>query len=329
MKTLPRCIALAATFAGSAVMAQVPSTGTGPTWPSKPIRLVIGFPAGGATDIVARSFSQKLSEFLGQPVIIDNRPGAGGVPATEHVAKSPPDGYSLLLGTIGGLAVAMSLIPNRGYDTLRDLAPVTQPVTYTTVLVVHPSLPPRSVKELLAFARARPGMLNHASSGNGTITHLAAELFKYMGHVNMVHIPYKGNSPAMTALLSGEVHLNFENSLLVLPHVKSGRVRALGITGAQRSRSVPDLPTISEAGLPGYEATGWSAFVVPAAVPKDIITRLATEINRALRLPEVVERLSSQGAEPLGGTPEQLGTFMRTEIDKWATLVKASNMKAD
>ena len=172
-------------------------------------------------------------------------------------------------------------------------------------------------------------MLNHASSGNGTITHLAAELFKYMGHVNMVHIPYKGNAPAMTALLSGEVHLNFENSLLVLPHVKSGKVRALGVTGAQRSRSLPELPTISEAGLPGYAATGWSAFVVPAAVPKDIVTRLATEINRALRLPEVVERLSSQGAEPLGGTPEQLGTFMRIEIDKWATLVKASNMKAD
>lgn len=329
MKTLLRCIALAAAFASSAVMAQVPATGTGPAWPSKPIRLVIGFPPGGATDIVARTFSQKLAEFLGQPLIIDNRPGAGGVPATEHVAKSPPDGYTLLLGTISGLAVAMSLIPNRGYDTLRDLAPVTQPVTYTTILVVHPSLPPRSVKELLAFARAKPGMLNHASSGNGTITHLAAELFKYMGQVNMVHIPYKGNAPAMTALLSGEVHLNFENSLLVLPHVKSGKVRALGVTGAQRSRSVPELPTISEAGLPGYAATGWSAFVVPAAVPKDIVTRLATEINRALRLPEVIERLSSQGAEPLGGTPEQLGAFMRAEIDKWATLVKAANMKAD
>jgi tripartite-type tricarboxylate transporter receptor subunit TctC len=329
MKTLPRCIALAAAFAGSAVMAQAPSTGTAPAWPSKPIRLVVGFPPGGATDIVARTFSQKLAEFLGQPLIIDNRPGAGGVPATEHVAKTPPDGYTLLLGTIGGLAVAMSLIPNRGYDTLRDFAPVTQPVSYTTILVVHPSLPPTSVKELLAFARTRPGMLNHASSGNGTITHLAAELFKYMGHVNMVHVPYKGNAPAMTALLSGEVHLNFENSLLVLPHVKSGKVRALGVTGAQRSRSVPELPTISEAGLPGYAATGWNAFVVPAAVPKDIVTRLATEINRALRLPEVVERLSSQGAEPLGGTPEQLGAFMRVEIDKWAILVKAANMKAD
>jgi tripartite-type tricarboxylate transporter receptor subunit TctC len=322
-------MALAAALASSAVVAQVPGTGTGPTWPSKPVRMVIGFPPGGATDIVARTISQKLAEFLGQPVIIDNRPGASGVTATEHVAKSAPDGYTLLLGTIGGLAVAMSLFPNRGYDTLRDLAPVTQPVTFTTILVVHPSLPARSVKELLALARARPGMLNHASSGAGTITHLAAELFKYMGHVNMVHIPYKGNAPAMTALLSGEVHMNFENSLLVLPHIKSGKVRALGVTSAQRSRSVPELLTIGESGLPGYQATGWNAFVVPAAVPKNIVARLASEINRALRLPEVVERLSSQGAEPLGGTPEQLGAFMRVEIDKWAILVKAANMKAD
>ena len=327
MKTLTRCLAFAAAFAAGTVMAQVPATGS--IWPAKPIRMVIGFPPGGATDIVARTISQKFAEFLGQSIVIDNRPGAGGVPATEHVAKSPPDGYTLLLGTISGLAVAMSLVPNRGYDTLRDLAPVTQPVTFTSILVVHPSLPPKSVKELLAFARARPGMLNHASSGNGTITHLAAELFKHMGRVNMVHVPYKGNAPAMTALLSGEVHMNFENSLLVLPHIKSGKVRALGVTGARRSRSLPDLPTISEAGLPGYEATGWNAFVVPAAVPKDVIARLATEINRALRLPEVVERLSSQGAEPVGGTPEQLGAFMRSEIDKWGMLVKAAKMKVD
>lgn len=326
---LPRCIALAVVFASSAVTAQVPSTGTGPTWPSKPIRVVVGFPPGGATDIVARTIGQKLAEFLGQPIIIDNRAGAGGVTATEHVAKSPPDGYTLLLGTISGLAVAMSLLPNRGYDTLRDLAPVTQPITATNILVVHPSLPAKSVKELLALARAKPGALNYASAGGGTIGHLAAELFKYMGHVNMVHIPYKGNAPALTALLSGEVHMNFENSLVVLPHIKSGKVRALGVTGVQRSRSLPELPTIGEAGLPGYEATGWNAFVVPVAVPKDIVARLATEINRALWLPEVVERLSGQGAEPFGGTPEQLGTFMRSEIDKWGKLVKVANMKVD
>jgi tripartite-type tricarboxylate transporter receptor subunit TctC len=310
-------------------MAQVPATGTGTAWPAKPIRIVVGFPAGGATDIVARTIGQKLAEFLGQSVIIDNRPGAGGVTAAEHVAKSPADGYTVLLSTISGLAVSMSLIPNRGYDTLRDFAPVTQPVTFTNILVVHPSLPPKSVKELLGFARARPGMLNYASSGNGTITHLSAELFKHLGHVNIVHIPYKGNAPALTALLSGEVHMNFENSLVVLPHVRSGKVRALGVTGARRSRSLPDVPTIGEAGLPGYEATGWNAFVVPAAVPKDIVSRLATEINRVLQLPEVVAQLSGQGAEPVGGTPEQLGAFMRAEIDKWAMLVKAAKMKAE
>ncbi len=327
MKTLTRCLAFATAFAGSTVMAQVPATGS--IWPAKPIRMVVGFPPGGATDIVARSMTQRLAEFLGQPIVVDNRPGASGVTAAEHVAKSAPDGYTVLLGTIGGLAVAMSLFPNRGYDTLRDLAPVTQAVAYTSVLVVHPSLPPKSVKELLAFARARPGMLNHATAGSGTITHLAAELFKYMGRVNIVHIPYKGNAPAMTALLSGEVHMNFENSLVVRPHILSGKVRALGVTGARRSRSLPDVPTIGEAGLPGYEATGWSAFVVPIAVPKDIVARLSAEINRALRLPEVVERLSSQGAEPVGGTPEQLGAFMRSEIDKWGMLVKAANMKVD
>lgn len=324
MKTLPVCLALASAIATGTVMAQAPAS-----WPSKPIRMVIGFPPGGATDIVARILSPKLGEFLGQPIVIDNRPGASGVTATEQFVKAPPDGYSILLGTIGGLGVAMSLRPNLGYNTLRDMAPITQPAAYTTILVVHPSLPVKSVKELLALARAKPGALNHASSGAGTITHLSAELFKYMGRIKMVHVPYKGNAPAMTALLSGEVHMNFENSLVVLPHIKSGRVRPLAVTGAQRSRSVPDLPTIAEAGLPGYAATGWSAFVVQAAVPKEIVARYSVEINRALRQPEVVERLSSQGAQPHGGTPEETAAFLRAEIDKWAKVIKATNMKAD
>jgi tripartite-type tricarboxylate transporter receptor subunit TctC len=329
LKILSRCLALATVFVSSVAMAQAPATGTGSTWPVKPIRVVVGFPPGGATDIVVRSITPKLAEYLGQPIVVDNRPGASGVTATEHVAKSRPDGYSVLLGTIGGLAVAMSLFPNVGYDTLRDLTPVTQAVSYTSVLVVHPSLPPRSVKELLAFARARPGMLNHASSGSGTITHLAAELFKYMAGVDIVHVPYKGNAPAMTALLSGEVHMNFENSLVVRPHIASGKVRALGVTGARRSQSLPDVPTIGEAGLPGYEATGWSAFVMPIGVPKDIVARLSVEINRALRQPDVIERLSGQGADPLGGSPEQLAVFMRSEINKWSRLVRATKMKPD
>lgn len=298
-------------------------------YPGKPVRLVVPFPAGGPTDIVGRTISQKLSESLGQPVIVDNRAGAGGVIGTEFVAKSPPDGYTILLGTIGGLAVAMSLYPNRGYDTLRDFQAVAQAVTVTNILVVHPSLPARTVKELLSLARARPGTLNYASSGSGTVTHLAGELLNTMAHVKIVHIPFKGGAPALTALMSGEVEMNFENSLIVVPHIKAGRVRAIAVTGAQRSKLMPDLPTIAEGGLPGYNASGWYGFVVPAAVPKEIVSRLANDFNRILRMPDVVERLSGQGAEPVINTPEQFTAFIRTEIDKWTRLVKTANMKAD
>ncbi len=298
-------------------------------YPGKPVRLVVPFPAGGPTDIVGRTVAQKLSEALAQPVIVDNRAGAGGVIGTEQVAKAPPDGYTVLLGTIGGLAVAMSLYPNRGYDTLRDFAPVTQAVTVTNILVAHPSLPVRNVRELLALARTKPGTLNYASSGSGTVTHLAGELLKTMARVNIVHIPFKGGAPALTALMSGEVEMSFENSLIVVPHIKAGKLHALAVTGAQRSRLMPELPTIAEGGLPGYNASGWYGFVVPVAVPKDIVARLAADITRVLRMPDVIERLSGQGAEPAGGTPEQFGGYIRTEIDKWTRLVKTANMKAD
>jgi tripartite-type tricarboxylate transporter receptor subunit TctC len=298
-------------------------------YPARPIRMVVPFPAGGPTDIVARTVSQKLSELLGQPVVIDNRGGAGGVIGTELVVKSPADGYTLLLGTISGLAVAMSLYPSRGYETLRDLAPITHGVTVTNIVVVHPSLPVRSVKELLALARAQPGTLNYASSGSGTITNLAGELFKSLARVNIVHVPFRGGAPALTALLSGEVSMSFENSLIVVPHIKSGKVRALAVTGAQRSRSVPELPTVAEAGLPGYSASGWYGFVAPAATPKEIVTRLSGEFNRILKQPDVIERLSGQGAEPVGGTPAEFAAFIQAEIDKWAKLVKSANMKAE
>jgi tripartite-type tricarboxylate transporter receptor subunit TctC len=321
MKTLTNALLLALVI--------ICSASASAQYPAKPIRLVVPFPAGGPTDIVARTVSQKLSDSLGQPVVIDNRGGAGGVIGTELVVKSPADGHTLLLGTISGLAVAMSLYPSRGYDTLRDLAPITHAVMVTNILVVHPSLPVRSVKELLALARAKPGTLNYASSGSGTITNLAGELFKSLARVDIVHVPFKGGAPALTALLSGEVSMNFENSLIVVPHIKSGKVRALAVTGAQRSRSVPDLPTIAEAGLPGYSASGWYGFVAPAATPRDIVTRLAGEFNRILKQPDVVERLSGQGAEPVGGTPEQFGAFIRDEINKWAKLVKSANMKAE
>jgi tripartite-type tricarboxylate transporter receptor subunit TctC len=318
-------LAIACTLAWTAASGQSHAQ----TYPVKPIRIVVGFPAGGPTDIVSRTLAPRMSEALGQPVVIENRAGAGGVIATEQITKAAPDGYTLLMGTIGGIAVAMSLIPNRGYDTLRDLAPITQAVTVTNLLVVHPTVPAKTVKELLAIARARPGRLNYASSGNGTVTHLAGELFKLMGKVDIVHVPFKGGAPALTALISGEVDMSYENSLVVMPHVKSGRVRALAVTGERRSQLLPDLPTISEAALPGYNASGWYGLFAPAGTPQAIIARLNAEAVKALRVPEVVKTLSSQGAEPVANSPEAFAAFVRSEIDKWANLVKVAKMKVD
>jgi tripartite-type tricarboxylate transporter receptor subunit TctC len=297
-------------------------------YPAKPVRLLVGFPAGGPTDIVSRILAPKLSEGLGQPIVVENRAGAGGVIATEQAAKSAPDGYTLLMGTIGGIAVAMSLNPNRGYDTLRDLTPITQAVTVTNLLVVHPTVPAKTVKELLAIARAKPGGLNYASSGNGTVTHLAGELLKLLGKVDIVHVPFKGGAPALTALISGEVDLSYENSLVVTPHVKAGKVRALGVTGAKRSKLMPELPTIGET-LPGYNASGWYGLFAPAATPKSAVARINAEAVKALRAPEVVRALSTQGAEPVGNSPEEFGAFVKSEIDKWANLVKVAKMKTD
>ena len=297
-------------------------------YPVRPIRLVVGFPAGGPTDIVARQLAPRMAEALGQQVIVDNRGGAGGMIATEQVAKAAPDGYTIIMGTIGGIAVAMSLNPSRGYDTLRDLAPITQSVTVTSILVTHPSVPAKNVRELLALARAQPGRLNYGSSGNGTITHLAGELLKYMGKVEITHVPYKGGAPALTALVSGEVDMTYENSLIITPHIRSGRVKALAVTAAKRSKLLPDLPTIAET-LPGYSASGWYGLLAPAATPKPVIARLHTEAVKALRAPDVVERLSSQGAEPVGNSPEEFTAFVRSEISKWANLVKVANMRSD
>jgi tripartite-type tricarboxylate transporter receptor subunit TctC len=297
-------------------------------FPAKPVRIIVPFPAGGPTDIVARAMAQKMTEGFGQTVLVENRPGAGGTLGSEAVARSPADGHTLLMGTIGGLAVAMSLLPNRGYDTLRDFAPITQAVNVTNILVTHPSVPVRSVKELLALARERPGKLNYASSGNGTVTHLAGELLKLMGKVDIVHVPYKGGAPALTALVGGETDMSYENALIIVPQIKAGKVRALAITGAKRSPLLPDLPTIGET-LPGYSASGWYGLVAPAATPRDALAKLNAAAVRALRAPDVAERLSSQGAEPVGGSAEEWGAFIRSEIEKWGKVVKAARMKPD
>jgi tripartite-type tricarboxylate transporter receptor subunit TctC len=310
------------------LLAFVPGAGAQTPYPAKPVRIIVPFPPGGPTDVVTRTIGPRLSEALGQPVIIDNRAGAGGMAGTEQASKAPADGYTLLMGTIGGLAVAMSLQPNRGYDTLRDLAPITQSVHVTNIMAVHPSVPARSVKDLLAIARAQPGKLNYGSSGPGTGPHLAGELLKLTAKVSIVHVPYKGSAPALTALMGGEVDINFENTLIVLPHLEAGRVRPLAVTGANRSRLLPDLPTIGET-IPGYSASGWYGLMAPAGTPRDILQRLNAEVVRILRMPDVIERLSGQGAEPAGGTREEFGAFLRAEIEKWARLVKAAGMRPD
>lgn len=309
-------------------LALVPASTRAQPFPVKPVRIVVPFPAGGPTDIVARAMAQKMTETFGQSVVVENRAGAGGALGTELVAKSPADGHGLLMGTIGGIAVAMSLLPNRGYDTLRDFAPVTQAVNVTNILVTHPSVPATSVKSLLALARSQPGKLNYASSGNGTVTHLAGELLKLMGRVSIVHVPYKGGAPALTALVSGETDMSFENALLIVPQIKAGKARPLAVTGARRSPLLPELPTIGET-LPGYSASGWYGLLAPAATPKDVLAKLHGAAVKALRSPDVVQRLSSQGAEPVASSPEEFSAFIRGEIEKWAKVVKAANMRAD
>jgi len=297
-------------------------------YPSKPIRLVVPFPPGGPTDVVSRLLAPKLAELLGQQIVVENRGGSGGMIGTEQVAKAVPDGYTIIMGTIGGLAVAKSLNPRLGYDTLRDLAPITQSVSVTSILIVHPSVPAKNVRELLAIAKSSPGKLNYASSGNGTVTHLAGELLKLRGKVSIVHVPYKGGAPALTAIMSGEVDMSYENSLIITPYIRSGRVRALAVTGATRSKLLPELPTIAET-LPGYNASGWYGLLAPAATPKPIIARLHVEAANALHSPDIVAKLASQGAEPVGNTPEEFTAFIRSEISKWANLVKAAKMRTD
>jgi len=298
-------------------------------YPIKPVRVIVPFPPGGPSDVTLRIISTRLSEVLGQQIIVDNRGGAGGATGTEAAAKSPPDGYTLLHGTIGGLAVAPTLNPKLGYNTLRDLAPLTQTVNVAYIVTLHPSVPAKSIKELIALARARPGKLNYGTSGAGTGPHLAGELLKMMAGIDIVHVPYKGSAPAQTALMSGEVDLTFENTLIVLPQVKAGRVRPIAATGLQRSKLMPHLPTVAESGVPGFSATGWYGLLAPVATPKDIVAKLNADITRVLRMPDIADRLNSMAAEPAPGTPEQFSAFIRTEIDKWAKVVKAANMKAE
>jgi tripartite-type tricarboxylate transporter receptor subunit TctC len=298
-------------------------------YPSKPIRFVVAFPPGGGTDIIARSVAQKLSERLAQQVVVDNRPGAGGNIGTDIVAKSAPDGYTLLMGSAGPLAINASLFKAMPFDPVRDLAPVTLAATTPNVLVVHPSLKAATLGDLIALARARPGEINFASSGYGTPAHLAGELFNSMAGVKLVHVPYKGAAPALADLLGGQVQLMFSTMPPALPHVKDGKLRALAVTSAKRSPAAPDLPTVDEAALPGFEANTWHGVVLPAGAQPAIVERLNREIVAILHLRDVVERLSAQGAEPVGSTPEEFAAYIKSETVKWAKVVRESGAKAE
>lgn len=298
-------------------------------YPSRTVRIVVGFPAGGPTDIVSRLMAQRLSERLGQTFVVDNRPGAGGVLATEQVVKSAPDGHTLLMGTIGGLTVSQHLLAKMPYETLRDLAPITQAVSNTNIMVLHPSLPVKSVKEFIALARARPDALTYASSGNGTITHLSGELFKLITKVRMTHVPYKGGAPALTALISGEVGLSFENALIVLPHIRAAKMRPIAVTGARRTQALPDVPTMQEAGVDDYQATGWYGLLAPIATPPDIVVRLHAESAQLLRTKEVTDKFAAMGSEAVGNTPAEFAAFIRAESEKWGKVVRAAGMKTD
>lgn len=298
-------------------------------YPTKPIRFVLGFSAGGSSDILARLLGQKLSEAVGQPVVIDNRPGAGGNIAGELVAKSAADGYALLLGNQGILATNVTLYPKLAFDPVKDFAPVVLLASQPNVLVVHPSLPVRSVKELIALARKTPGALNYASSGSGAATHLAGELFKNMTSTSMTHVPYKGAPQALTDVISGQVQLMFASVTSVKQQIEAGRLQALAITDTKRSQALPKLPTVAESGVPGYEARAWHAVVAPAGTPQAAISRLNSELNRIMQLADVREKLSREGAEIIGGTPAELGDYIRAEIPKWAKVIKASGARAE
>ena len=299
------------------------------TFPARPIRAIVGFVPGGATDILARQLGQKLTESLGQQVIVDNRPGGAGVIAAVMARDAPPDGHTLFFGTISTLATNVATSQKLSYDPLRDFAPITLTFSNPYFLVVHPGVAAGSVKEFIALARARPGQLNYASSGTGGGAHLAMELFRTMARLDMVHIPYKGSAQATGEVVAGHVQMTFSQPAVMLPHGKAGRLKVLGVTSLKPLNSWPDAPPVAEAGLPGFEASSWQGVLVPARTPRPIIDRLHREIVKALRSPEVERRLLAEGSEIGGGSPEAFAAYIRNEIAKWTRVVKEAGIKIE
>jgi tripartite-type tricarboxylate transporter receptor subunit TctC len=310
------------------IMTAAASIAWGQAYPVKPVRMIAASSPGSAVDIVARIVAQKLGEQLGQQVVVDNRAGAGGNLGAELAAKAAPDGYTLFMGTPAH-AINTGLYRKLNYDLIRDFAPVSQVTSGQYVVVVHPSLPVKSIKELIALARAKPGQLNYASAGSGNATHLAGELFASATRIKLVHVPYKGSGPALTDVVGGQVQLMFSNLTAALPQVKTGRIRALAVTGRTRTAAAPDLPTVIEAGVPGYSVTSWFGVLVPAATPRELVMKLNADLARTMSAPDVRDRLAADGAEPTTGTSEQFGAFLRAEIAQWTKVVKDAGIVAE
>ncbi len=310
-------------------LAALPGLASAQTFPTKPIRLVCPFPPGGAVDIASRAIAAELSKGLGQPVSVDNKPGAGGNIGSADVARSPADGYTLLMTTSGIQAINPLMYSKMPFDPAKDLVPVSALVSLSNVLVVHPSVPARTVPELLALLRAKPGAMTYASSGSGTSIHMSAEMFKHLTRTHIVHIPYKGSAPALTDLLGGQVQMMFDNIPSALPHIKAGRLRALATTGAKRDPALPDLPTVAEAGVAGYEAGVWFGLAVPAGTPREVIARLNAEAVKGTKSPDFVKRMTELGYQIIGSGADQMATMLKAEHTRWAPVVKASGATAE
>jgi tripartite-type tricarboxylate transporter receptor subunit TctC len=313
----------------AAAAAAAPLAASAETYPGKPITVIVPFAAGGTTDILARVVGQALGKELGQTVIVDNRAGAGGNIGAALAAKSPADGYTLLMGTVGTHAINQSLYRKLPFDPVKDFAPLTRVAMVPNLLVANPAKPFKNVKELIAYARANPGRVNFGSSGSGSSIHLSGELFNTLAKVDMVHVPYKGSAPAVTDLVGGQIDIMFDNMPSAIQHVRNGRLRALAVTTAKRSPELPDVPTIAEAGVPGYEATSWFGMLAPAGTPAPIVARLHGALVKVLAQPEVKKKLAEQGAEACSEKPEQFAAFIRSETAKWSKVVKDSGARAD
>ena len=323
------CLSVVLWSFSSTSHAQPASIGSGQAYPAKPIRLIVPFPPGGGVDGVARIAFQRLSELLGQQIVIDNRGGSVGMIAAAMAARAVPDGYTLFFGVTATQAITPHYYRTLPYDPVKDFAPVNLIAGAGYILVVHPSLAATTVKEFVALARAKPGALNFSSAGNGSTLHLTAELFRSMAGIDMVHVPYKGAAPALSDLLSGQIQLTFNPASVVLPHIKSARLRGLGVTSARRSPLAPELPTIAEAGVPGYEASGWYGVLAPARTPPAVIARLNRELTAVVGEKDVKDRFTATGVEPIGTTPEQFAAFIRSEYLKWGKVVRSAGVKVD